>query len=331
VKPHQISNKKDTARAFALDHDGNEIRAGDMVKEVPGPFSRMRHGQVLHVYQSMIAFLHNREYTENGGVFIARTRNLEPLAPKSVTTNNRKEGSDLSKMNPALAGLGGGANDVRVEGVRRFGGRDMLQGKHVAVIKGPYKTYRGRIAETTGNMARIEVPSISKPITVSLDWLVEKDPLTGRSTKLTTGGTPMPSRASYNSPGPGVGNGANNPYGSPAPSNGYNPYGGPPPVAVSATYGDSSGAAGWDSYSQPAAAAAPTGGAGLGARTPAYNPYAGDGGKTPAYNPYADGGKTPAYNPYADGGKTPAYPLGDGAKTPAHNALGDGGRTPSWY
>ncbi len=96
VKPHQISTKKDTSRAFALDNDGNEIRAGDMVKEVAGQFSRLRQGQVLHIYQSMIVFLHNREYTENGGVFIARARTLEPLAPKSVSTKTKKDGSSVT-------------------------------------------------------------------------------------------------------------------------------------------------------------------------------------------------------------------------------------------
>lgn len=342
VKPHQISTKKDTSRAFALDHDGNEIRAGDMVKEVAGPFSRLRQGQVLHIYQSMIVFLHNREYTENGGVFIARARTLEPLAPKSVSAKTKKEGGDLSKMNPALSSLsGGGANDVRVEGVRRFVGRDMHQGKNVAIIKGPYKTYRGRITETTGNMARIELTSVSKPITVSLDWLVEKDPITGRSTKLTAGGSSAPNRGGYNGTNSGMGGMSSNPYSSSGSSmgghgagSGYNPYGGPPPVAAGGGYGASAGGRGgaWDSYSsQPVSnTAASNGGyggaAGIGARTPAYNPYAGDGGKTPAYNPYGDGGKTPAYNPLGDGGKTPAYnPMGDGGRTPAYNPYnGDG-------
>lgn len=347
VKPHQISSKKDTSRAFALDHDGNEIRAGDMVKEVSGPFSRLRNGQVLHIYQSMIVFLHNREYTENGGVFIARARTLEPLAPKSVSTKAKKEGDDLSRMNPALSNLGGGANDVRVEGVRRFGGRDVHKGKNVAIIKGPYKTYRGRITETTGNMARIELTSVSKPITVRLDWLVEKDPITGASTKLTGGGggSQGASRGGYggySGGSSGMGGMSSNPYSSSAGSMGapgggssYNPYSAPPPVSAGGGYGASSGGAGgWDSYSQPAAATAGGGyGGATSAKTPAYNPYAADGGKTPAYNPYAaDGGKTPAYNPMGDGGKTPAYnPLGDGGRTPAYNPYGDGGRTPAYY
>lgn len=331
VKPHQISTKKDTSRAFALDHDGNEIRAGDMVKEVAGPFSRLRQGQVLHIYQSMVVFLHNREYTENGGVFIARARSLEPLAPKSVSTKTKKDGGDLSKMNPALSNLsGGGANDVRVEGVRRFGGRDMHKGKNVAIIKGPYKTYRGRITETTGNMARIELTSVSKPITVSLDWLVEKDPITGRSTKLNAGGFGGPSRGGHSGTGSRMGGASSNPYSSGSTSMGaggrYNPYGGSQPAAAVGSYGGSSGtgAGGYGGYSQPvatsAAGASGYGGTGgIGARTPAYNPYAGDGGKTPAYNPYGDGGKTPAYNPLGDGGKTPAY-----------NAAADGGRTPGY-
>lgn len=341
VKPHQISSKKDTSRAFALDHDGNEIRSGDMVKEVAGPFSRLRQGQVLHIYQSMIVFLHNREYTENGGVFIARARSLEPLAPKSISTKTKKDGGDLSKMNPALSSLsGGGANDVRVEGVRRMGGRDMHKGKNVAIIKGPYKTYRGRITETTGNMARIELTSVSKPITVSLDWLVEKDPITGRSTKLNASGFGGGSgRGGYNG---STGGASSNPYSSSGGGSsmggagGYNPYGGSQPVSAGGGYGGASNGGGYGGYSQPVASSATAGGGyggagGIGGRTPAYNPYAGDGGKTPAYNPYGDGGKTPAYNPYGDGGKTPAYnPLGDGGKTPAYNAAADGGRTPGY-
>ena len=322
VKPHQISNKKDTSRAFALDHDGNEIRAGDMVKEVAGAFSQMRQGQVLHVHQSMIAFLHNREYTENGGIFIVRTRNLEPLAPKSVSAK-KSDSRDLSKLNPALANAtGGGANDVRVEGVKRFGGRDIYQGKHVAIVKGPYKTYRGIIKETNGNMARIELQSVSKPVTVQLDWLVEKDPITGRSTRLTGGRRGPPGAGGFGAGMGGFSQGSQNPYSSSGSggAGGYNPYGGAEPVAAGGYGGSSSGGGGWDAY--------PAGG-----KTPGYNPYAGDGGKTPAYNPYAgDGGKTPAYNPYAaDGGKTPAYnPLGDGGKTPAYNPMADGGRTPAY-
>lgn len=39
VRPNQISMKKDSGRSVALDHDGDEIRTGDMVKEVQGEVS----------------------------------------------------------------------------------------------------------------------------------------------------------------------------------------------------------------------------------------------------------------------------------------------------
>ena len=41
-----------------------------------------RKGRVLHTYQSFFAFLHNRDYSENGGVFVTRARSLVSLAPK---------------------------------------------------------------------------------------------------------------------------------------------------------------------------------------------------------------------------------------------------------
>lgn len=142
---------------------------------------QQRKGQVLHVYQSMVVWLHNREYPENGGVFIARARQLAPQAPKNVSGTSSK--GDLSKMNPALTanpygappsgGMSGAANGGGIG--RGRGGRDNLAGKSVAIIKGPYKTYRGIIKDTNGAMARVELHTMSKILTIGLDSLVEKE------------------------------------------------------------------------------------------------------------------------------------------------------------
>lgn len=86
---------------------------------------------------------------------------------------------DLSKQNPALqaatmglqAGGGGGA----LSNMKRQGGRDMLAGKTVAITKGVYKTYRGIIKDTNGNMARVELHTMSKVLTIELSSLVEKE------------------------------------------------------------------------------------------------------------------------------------------------------------
>ncbi|WFD32690.1 transcription elongation factor spt5 [Malassezia sp. CBS 17886] len=285
VKPEQISMRRDTARAVALDHNGHEIHDGDMIKEVEWQLSQFRQGQVLHIYQSTLLFVHNRAYAENGGIFLARAHNVEPLAPTTVRT------TDTAKMNPALKDIGTDAG-ANAAGPRR-GGRDFFAGKHVAIIRGPYKTYRGIIKDSTAGTARVELHTMSKILTVPLDHMVEKNPVTGESRRLV---------------GPAQG-----PVGMPPP--GANPYAGmmPPPGAMTPAYAGGAKTPGYNPYAG-------------GGRTPAYagmaqtpNPYAG-GGRTPAYagmgqtpNPYAGGGRTPAYagmgqtpNPYA-GGQTPAY------------------------
>lgn len=289
VKPHQINLRRDTARSVALDHNGHEVHVGDMVKEVEWQLSQFRQGQVLHIYQSTLLFIHNRDYTENGGVFLARARQVEPLAPTTVKTGT----TDLTKMNPALAepSTEGGANAVAA----RKGGRDIFAGRHVAIVRGPYKTYRGIIKETTGGMARVELHTMSKILTVPLDSMVEKNPVTGESRRL------------VGPPGPGMGPPGANPYANPyagAQTPAYNPYSG----AQTPGYGGRTPAYGGMGQTPNPYSATPNP---YGGRTPAYgsmgqtpNPY----GATP--NPYG-GGRTPAYgamgtpNPY--GGRTPAY------------------------
>ena len=320
VQPHQISLRRDTARAIALDHNGHEVHIGDMVKEVEWPLSQFRQGQVLHIYQSSLLFIHNREYTENGGLFIVRANHVEPLAPTSVRPR-----TDPSQMNPALKAMDadGGAN---ASGPRR-GGRDIFAGKSVAIVRGPYKTYRGIIKETTGGMARVELHTMSKILTVPLEYMVEKNPVTGESRRLV-------------GPGPAAGM-APNPYSQVPGAGGMTPaYTGMGAGGKTPAYGGGMGTTPnpYSSGMTPnpyAGGRTPAYGAGMGT-TP--NPYAG--GRTPAYgagmgttpNPYA-GGRTPAYgagmgttpNPYA-GGRTPAYAAGMGT-TPNPYA---GGRTPAY-
>lgn len=311
VRPHQIAMKRDSKRAVAVDSEGGEFRTGDSMKETEG---EEREGAVLHVYQSTLVWLFNRDLRDNAGVFLARSRQLRPRAPKGVIK------TDLSKQNPALLA---GSNTVggALSNMKRPGGRDEHAGKTVSIIKGPYKTYRGIIKDTNGPTARVELHTMPKILTIGLDCLIEKDPISGKSKRLVDRGqrprddgglmggsmssSMMLASNSYanNSGGNTFGGG----YGAAARTPAHHPYvpGGKTPAHNS--YVD-------------------------GGKTPAYNPYV-DGSKTPAYNPYVAGGKTPAYNPYVDGGKTPAYnPYVDGGKTPAYNPYADdGGKTPAYH
>ena len=283
VRPHQISMRRDTSRAVAIDHGGNEVRDGDMVKEIEHPLSQFRSGQVLHIYQSNLLFLHNREYTEHGGVFVVRAINVEPLAP---STN---KGIDTTKINPAVANVpGAAASGATVIAAPRRGGRDIYAGKHVAITRGEYKMYRGIIKETNGNIARVELHTTNKIISVRLDAMVEKNPMTGESRRLIGPGAgvgafpgampppPNPYSSGGMTPAAHFGGGrtpAYNPYSSATP----NPYGATPNPYAAATPNP------YGATPNPYAAATP-------------NPY----GATP--NPYAAAtpnpyGATP--NPYA--------------------------------
>ncbi|KAF9011770.1 hypothetical protein BDQ17DRAFT_1344799 [Cyathus striatus] len=296
VQPHQISMRRDSNRSIAVDSEHHELRINDNVKEMEG---EKRKGRVLHIYQSFYAFLHNRDIAENGGVFVTRTQSLASLAPKGNMI--KPAGMDLSKMNPAMAVPIGG---MVGSGAMGRGPRDRHIGVTVVVVKGAHKGYAGTIKDTNGQIARVELRTGNKIISIEKDKLYRRLP----DGKLEPLDKPM---------GFGGGRGGHN---------GGGRRGGAP---FSGGYGG-----GANSQQLPSGGRTPWGGAG---RTP--NPYAAESGKTPAWgatgrtpNPYADGGKTPAWsagsktpNPYADSGKTPAWSAGSKTPNPYAAAAAAGG------
>lgn len=123
---------------------------------------------MLHIHQSFFAFLHNRDIPENGGIFVTRARSLASLAPKG---NLVKPGTDLGKMNPHVAG---GATGGMVGSAMARGPRDRDIGALVTVVKGPQKGYIGIIKDTNGNLARVELHTGNKIITIDKQKLYRK-------------------------------------------------------------------------------------------------------------------------------------------------------------
>lgn len=108
--------------------------------------------------------MHNRDVTENSGVFVTRARSLVSLAPKG----NLIKTGDLSKMNPSM--MGGG---MVGSGIIGRGPRDRLIGTPVMVTKGPSKGVAGVIKDTNGNLARVELLTGNKVISIDkskLKW-----------------------------------------------------------------------------------------------------------------------------------------------------------------
>lgn len=123
----------------------------------------------MHIHQSFYAFLFNREYTENDGVFVTRARSLASLAPKS---NVPKPGTvDLTKMNPALSG---GATGGMVGSQMSRGPRDHLIGTQVVVVRGPQKGFIGLVKDTNGPVARVELQVGNRVITIDKSKLKRK-------------------------------------------------------------------------------------------------------------------------------------------------------------
>lgn len=122
---------------------------------------------MLHTHQSFFAFLFNREYNENGGVFVTRARSLVSVAPKG---NLMKLGAtDLSKMNPAMSG--GAQGGMVGSGNIGRGPRDRLIGVQVQIVKGTQKGYVGIIKDTNGPIARVELLSGNKIIMIDKEKL----------------------------------------------------------------------------------------------------------------------------------------------------------------
>ncbi|KAI6046265.1 hypothetical protein EDC04DRAFT_2887945 [Pisolithus marmoratus] len=296
VQPHQISMRRDSHRAIATDSEGHELRVNDNVREIEG---ENRKGRVLHIHQSFFAFLHNRDVPENGGVFVTRCRSLASLAPKG---NLLKPGTDLTKMNPNVAG--GAAAGGMVGSAMTRGPRDRDIGATVAIVQGPQKGYIGIIRDTNGPYARVELHTGNKIVTIDKKKLYRKLP----------NGSLIPLDKPFNPN-----------WGSQTQSR--------PPARTPNPYGQASGGRtpAWGGGGRTPNPYATGDG-----KTPAWNA----GSRTP--NPFGDGGKTPAWNassrtpnPYGDGGKTPAWnassrtpnPYGSNDSGSAWNA-NDGGRTP---
>ncbi|KAF9267245.1 transcription elongation factor Spt5 [Marasmius fiardii PR-910] len=334
VRPHQISMRRDSNRAIATDAEGHELRINDNMKEVDG---EGRKGRVLHIHQSFFAFLHNRDVVENGGVFVARARSLISLAPKGNLIK-LAPGADLSKMNPALAAPTGG---MVGSGNMGRGPKDRLIGVDVTVIKGPHKGYNGTVRDTNGPVARVELNTGNKVISIEKAKLHRRLP-NGKTEPLEGPGASW-GRNNNNSMGPpsSIPNRATNPYA----AGGAGAGGRTPGWGGGRTPGWGGGgrtpnpyASGGDSRTPAWNASSRTPNPYASSQTPAWNassrtpnPYAADGGRTPAWQPSS---RTP--NPYAaNGGATPGRNANAGAAswggaTPGRSAWGSGSGSDGW-
>ncbi|KJE92244.1 transcription factor Tat-CT1 [Capsaspora owczarzaki ATCC 30864] len=207
IEPRAISQKRNSKFSMSLDGEHNSIQADDIVKIMDGAFTG-RQGTIKHIYRS-VAFVHCREVIENSGILVCRTRGLlsvsgkgtnkkfmDPAAPfgaSSFVPASPRNGVDRPVGNtgaptPAPAGgLGRG------RGARRH---DEMIGKSVVIRSGPYKGLLGIVKDATETVARVELHTKAKTVSVDKAQLRYpsnpdgSDPMLGGRTPAMGGRTP---------------------------------------------------------------------------------------------------------------------------------------------
>ncbi|XP_042899207.1 transcription elongation factor SPT5 [Parasteatoda tepidariorum] len=184
VKHQSITKRKDTRKAVSLDSEQNQIQARDVVKVIDGPHSG-RQGEIKHLYRSF-AFLHSRMMTENGGIFVCKTRHLalagagsgggRPVSEISMRSPFHAASPRInSPMHPSAggrtpgSGFTGGASPGPGGGMGRGrGGRrdNELIGQTIKITHGPYKGHIGIVKDATEATARVELHSKCQTISV---------------------------------------------------------------------------------------------------------------------------------------------------------------------
>ncbi|KAJ1673377.1 transcription elongation factor spt5, partial [Spiromyces aspiralis] len=248
MRPDQVTPiRKNTRNNVAIDGQGNTVGVGDKVREIGGA---QREGSVLQLNR-FVAFVQSREHADNGGVFAVRTRNIANTAAKPASmAPNPYGGGPRDRGGMPMRGRGRGRGG--------FGGRgrDRAIGKSVIIVRGPYKGYLGIVKESDGAMARVELHTDARVVTIEKDKLCLRGP-NGERIPLSDMG-----------PGPAPG-GFSAPPSERQDSWGYGPPSGSrTPSRAGSVYGDGSQTSSW----QGSTAWGDNGGSGWGsgAKTPAW-------------------------------------------------------------
>lgn len=172
-KPTALQKRRENNKTIALDSEQNQIKRRDIVKVLEGPHAG-RDGEIKHLYRSL-AFLHSRMYTENGGIFVCKTRHLKLAGGNKNSSNAMGAMGMLGFMSPRIQSPmhpGGGGTRGRGGGMRGRGGRGGMSrdreilGKSIKITGGSYKGFVGIVKDATEATARVELHSSCQTISV---------------------------------------------------------------------------------------------------------------------------------------------------------------------
>uniref|UniRef100_A0A182U6J2 Transcription elongation factor SPT5 n=1 Tax=Anopheles melas TaxID=34690 RepID=A0A182U6J2_9DIPT len=188
-KPTALQKRRENRNTIALDWDQNQIRRKDIVKVMEGPHTG-RDGEIKHLYRNL-AFLHSRMYTENGGIFVVKTRHLQLaggnknpmqnsnpmmspfgggiMSPRIHSPMHPSGGRGGGGGGPTRGGRGGGRGGARVSRDRE------ILGRTIRITGGPYKGAVGIVKDATETTARVELHSSCQTISVDRNHIAIVD------------------------------------------------------------------------------------------------------------------------------------------------------------
>lgn len=116
-KPTALQKRRENQNTVALDSEQNQIRRRDIVKVLEGPHAG-RDGEIKHLYRSL-AFLHSRMYTENGGIFVCKTRHLK-LAGGNKNSSNAMGSNPMGMMGFSVCRISTSLNSIEKDNWLKF-------------------------------------------------------------------------------------------------------------------------------------------------------------------------------------------------------------------
>jgi transcription elongation factor SPT5 len=152
VRPEELRGKRNStsARAVALDVQGNQIRVGDGVTIVEGPF-KGRNATIKRMSRAQL-FLYSQTKQDNAGIFVVRSRSC-------ALAGSRGKGQNVDNVVTSLGRDHGGRNKKD----------DNLIGKTVRIQSGQWKGYLGCVSDVTATHVQVELHSRLKKVMVSRD------------------------------------------------------------------------------------------------------------------------------------------------------------------
>jgi len=155
VRPEELRGKRNSTsdRAVALDVQGNQIRVGDGVNIVEGPF-KGRSATIKRMSRAQL-FLYSQTKQDNAGIFVVRSRSCVLVGSQG-------------KLRSVDSGAIGGRSQGEAGG---RGGRkeDNLIGKTVRIQSGQWKGYLGCVTDVTATQVQVELHSRLKKVLVTRD------------------------------------------------------------------------------------------------------------------------------------------------------------------